>query len=132
MRVIKFEAYDQEERRMIPFEELIARNEVHDFLDEFINPFTEMAGRWKSPRMYRQYTGLKDSKGTEIYEGDLVSYQKRNLSQAFGVGGGQEYLSFISEVKYRDQGFNVPQGFVINLKVIGNKFDDPDLWEENK
>jgi len=129
MREIKFEAYDQEEKRMIPFEELIRRNGIHDFLDEYINPFVEMVGEWKTPRIYRQYTGLKDSEGTEIYEGDLVSYQKRNLSQAFGVGGGQEYLSFISEIKYRDQGFNVPQGFVRNLKVIGNVYENPELLE---
>jgi len=128
MRTIKFRAWVEPLKRVMG----VTSFSINGHLEPFLIEDSEYGYWFSEDFTLMQYTGLKDSKGTEIYEGDLVSYQKRNLDRAFGEGGGEDYLSYISELKYRDQGFNVPQGFVINLKVIGNKFDDPDLWEENK
>ncbi|QXN69970.1 hypothetical protein MAWWA_159 [Bacillus phage vB_BspH_Mawwa] len=73
-------------------------------------------------------TGVKDDEGKMIYPGDVVEYETRNLVQAFG-GDGPEYLLERRTICSFGGKHNVPCGFLRNLKVIGNEYENPGLLE---
>lgn len=78
----------------------------------------------------QQYTGLKDSKGKEIYEGDIVKYHR-------GFESEKEIRELTSHIKFQDaafgfdmKGFNDMFMSLENdsyIEVIGNIFENPEL-----
>ncbi|GAH04127.1 unnamed protein product, partial [marine sediment metagenome] len=81
-----------------------------------------------------QYTGLKDCKGKEIYEGDIVEYYfyKETAIVKWSDHFSRLHLHFIGE--YREHLKNKHGIYIFDwtypkmeLKIIGNIYENPEL-----
>ena len=72
----------------------------------------------------QQYTGCHDSSNNEIYEGDIVQYNNGDVIRIGYVG----FMAGIFFLNYPDE-TDDELGYLLvsNLKVIGNKFENPEL-----
>lgn len=118
-RTLKFRIWDSDKK-------------VFDYINLYTDNFN--AGKYTNP-IINQYTGLTDSFGNDIYEGDFVKYSSNTL---FGIVVYQ-VDKFI--VKSIGNGFNImntadlskfldlePQN--IQKTVIGNIIENPNLNEK--
>ncbi|MES5057090.1 YopX family protein [Bacillus velezensis] len=139
MREIKFRAYHTEKRdgqefpRMLDWDELL-NNDEEELACYFKNEFSNV-----SPLM--QYTGLKDKNGREIYEGDIVRNHRDNSNELLEVLWKEEVAEHASDGIYWTKevpGFRfkrIKRGLTtvfvahVDLEVIGNIYEDPELLE---
>lgn len=120
MRKIKFRAYIRDEGRLLNVN-------LIDFDDEYVrvwDEYYEDEEEWslKDCELI-QYTGLDDVYGVHIYEGDVVEFE---------VG----FILVKAEVMYSRSQFIVNMNSIMSrslgahsVKVIGNKFQNPELLE---
>lgn len=73
------------------------------------------------PKTVGEFTGAVDIDGKEIYDGDIVKSDRHTLTVEWRAG----WLGF----RLVGEGFNflLNQLFMENFKIIGNKFDNPEL-----
>ena len=112
MRELKFRIWDKEDMDYLGLVSVIFGNE-NELLDN---------------QIVMQYTGVKDRKGKEIYEGDLV-----RISPLLST----KLRNPIYEVVYTDGCFEIHNGkfrdylkcaFVdFSVEVVGNKFENKEL-----
>lgn len=122
MREIKFRAWDKLNKIMI-----FHITDI-DFEDNTIGYNHCFQAKFPEQIELMQFTGLKDSKNREIWEGDIVSYYYNPIEQ---------WKPKISEVKYGPPNFYLASQewndqFVKKeyLEVIGNIYENKNLLKE--
>ena len=122
MREIKFRVWDAHKR-------MWAEYRIHDGVVYFLDKST---GVWvgKYDKRYKdfdlmQYTELKDMRGKEIYEGDIVIQNNKRHRVIFD----EENARFC----IRDDEFELNVGFTNNnnerMEVVGNIYENSELTE---
>ena len=121
MREIKFREWETERKTMVI-------GEREDYDDSVGFRFAhEEAGQ----RILMQYTGLKDSHGNEIYEGDIV---RGKYDSHYHSG----YDKAKGEVRFHEKklSFEVVDACLLweleEIEVIGNKYENPELLKEER
>ena len=126
MREIKFRAWDKEKKIIgnvlgidILHKEIFFSNENVDCYEHTDFKDIELM----------QYTGLKDMKGKEIYEGDIVKLRANH-----GIGVVKyydEWGAFVVEyIKPRPLAVLGMNYYKEDIEVIGNIYENPELIKE--
>lgn len=101
-RTIKFRVWDKILGRYIPYGPFIA----------FDNP----------EYVFEQFTGLKDSKGKDIYEGDIIDSE-----QSWGMKGVVVFDEGVFSFDNEGELYYLNQICERNAKIIGNTLENPEL-----
>lgn len=135
MRELKFRAYDKDSKKMYNQDEFIL---TFDTVGEdiYLNENDKITPLYSYELM--QYTGLKDIKGTEIYEGDIVKLKPHHKEKE------RDLLNFLIEdvyykIEYVNASFALINTITLEidsylgdygenaLEVTGNVYENKDL-----
>lgn len=125
MRTIKFRAWDRYMKCMVDVKTLDFGPKGAECAVDDSDINGDIDGEWD----LMQYTGIKDSNGIEIYEGDILEFQD------FVFGGKPRSKRTIVEWSEGDAAFitgfrNLWKLVELGAVVVGNIYDNPELLGE--
>lgn len=124
MREFKFRAWDKERKQLLDVLGIEIMNKqcwVQDYV-ELDNGNTRLIDFKDCEIM--QYTGLKDDKGNEIYEGDILK------SDDIIIGKVTYWMGhYVIVNKYDDSNF-LSNTIDYNVFIVGNIYENPELMEK--
>ena len=137
MKNIKFRAWSEDTHEMVQVARLDIKEETIYYENgiKSLNREQELDFWWK-PYVLMQYTGLKDTKGVEIYEGDYVvgtQYLTTSPNVPFEINGVVRYseITTMFYIDVKNKGHNMFMHSLgstpYNLEVIGNIYQNNDL-----
>ncbi|HED9457333.1 TPA: hypothetical protein R6P55_002656 [Staphylococcus aureus] len=126
--MLKFRAWDKDKKVMSIIDE-IDFNSGYILISTGYKSFDEVK--------LLQYTGLKDKNNTEIYDGDIAEFKYPHDKRFKKIGvithSAEKACFVIKMIRDTIQEFELYRGVANSyLKVIGNKFDNPELLEESE
>ncbi|API78889.1 hypothetical protein A7971_04100 [Staphylococcus argenteus] len=126
--ILKFKAWDKDKKVMSIIDE-IDFNSGYILISTGYKSFDEVK--------LLQYTGLKDKNNTEIYDGDIAEFKYPHDKRFKEIGiithSAEKACFVIKMIRDTVQEFELYRGVANSyLKVIGNKFENPELLEESE
>ena len=132
MREIKFQIY-----WIAGHEMLYDTNNDLEFRDKENYWITDLSDATNHPESYkvRQYTGLKDKNGTEIYDGDYIRYSARTINgsifthvcRVFQHESGTWRIEGYHEDNHSYETKGTVYAAHLICEVIGNIYENPEL-----
>ena len=132
MRQIKFQVY-----WIAGHEMLYDTNNDLEFRDKENYWITDLSDATNYPERYkvRQYTGLKDKNGTEIYDGDYIRYSTRTINgsifthvcRVFQHESGTWRIEGYHEDNHSYETKGTVYAAHLICEVIGNIYENPEL-----
>ena len=129
MRDIKFRAWDNNEEWMVDDMLLSFDGEIlTDDVQPHDTPYKEIELADEGRYELMQYTGMKDVKGIEIYEGDIIREDIEKGGPPIIVSVVWEDCAFYGKERTHNPEYIVKE--FLNGKVIGNIYENPELLED--
>lgn len=132
MRELRFRAWDKEQKKMLDVSMAGNRNFMVGNPWKFMDDGSDTTLYLHTEKyILMQYTNLKDRKGTEIYEGDIVKHR--------GFG---DHPFYTTSIEWEDAGWvnryhdtwetgELHSSTVTDCEVIGNIYENGDLLKED-
>lgn len=140
-RIIKFRVWDKELKQMDYYPYVYFGTNHVAFVDDKDLDYIDDNSEDKDNFELMQFIGIKDKRGVEIYEGDIVEYvDKQSLFESgiYKIGFDRGSFCFNGLGEYEDDMVEVGIGYPDfpnigkYLVVVGNIYKDPEIVNKNR